>query len=180
MAQDQGSLLRTWLLPFIAPTPSAQKNMSHPLEAMPGKRKESIESVFDGHVVEMELDVLWAVQPSAGEQALHPPGSEVAPRHFGGRTGIGVLRERGAVLLLYSLAKLYQAGQGWETAVTHPDVQGVIEALLDHISGMTLQLDAQVGGARLLRRQFSCLSRDACPFLCSAPVLGAGKDEGCC
>lgn len=158
MAQDHGSLLRTWLLPFIAPTSSAQNNTSDPLKTTQDRTKESMCTGVQGGTIESELDAEWAVQPVASEEASPPSRSEAAPGHFGGSAGVGVLRERGAVLLLYSLSKLYQVGRGWETAVTHPDMQGVVEALLDHLSRMTLQLDAQVGGTRVVGRLLICLA----------------------
>lgn len=61
-----------------------------------------------------------------------------------GLSRVAVLRERAAVLLLYSLARLHKAGGAWSSFVQQPAVRRLTDELLDHVAGMTSDLDAQV------------------------------------
>lgn len=53
------------------------------------------------------------------------------------------LRDRGAVLLLYSLAKLRQA-RGWMPLLEDETVKGILQLLLQRMEQLTPVLDAQV------------------------------------
>ena len=148
MQSGDAATVRAWLQPFIPPStaraaPASADNGRTGPDSAPGTRKR-----HDYGDADAEAELAWASERAersvewahdqAGATAVSPPAVEQPA------ADVTVLRERGAVLLLYSLAKLSQVKRGWDALAQHAEVQRLLAVLLDHIATMTLKLDAQV------------------------------------
>lgn len=129
--------LRCWLQPLL---PAKAQN----LPCAPGGI--NIEDPHDGGLRAPAPSSPWDDSRSRSTTSSHaaPQWDGEEPGSFGRPGGVSVLRERAAVMLLHTLAKLHQVKRGWNTMVEADEMRALLDALLSRLSTMTKSLDAQV------------------------------------